>query len=240
MGCSTRSPAVCRKAAERRLGVSFDLGESIGGPHAGGGIRTAGTPLPEARCAVVLCHGRGASADSMLALAAQFHAPETLFLAPQASGFTWYPFSFLAPLHDNEPHLGSALALLGAVVETLVARSVPAERQLLLGFSQGGCLALEFAGRNARRFGGVAGLSAGLIGPPGRQWGFTGRLDGTPVFLGCSDRDPHVPRDRVEESARELERIGGTVDCRIYPGLGHEVNPDELARVQGLIDGLRA
>ena len=187
---------------------------------------------------MVLLHGRGASAEDILSLAGELDAPDVVLVAPDAHQGTWYPFSFLAPLERNEPHLSSALMLVGAIVTALDETGIPPARQLLLGFSQGGCLALEFAGRNARRYGGVAGLSAGLIGPPGRQWAFQGSLDGTPVFLGCSDPDPHIPRERVEESGRELSRIGGAVGVRIYPGLGHAVNRDELARVQELIDGI--
>jgi predicted esterase len=199
---------------------------------------TSGRPVDTAGSAMVLVHGRGASAEDILTLAADLDAPGTVLVAPQADQRTWYPYTFLAPLQRNEPHLSSALALLGAIVTTLDGRGIPPERQLLLGFSQGGCLVLEFSGRNPRRYGGVIGLSAGLIGPVGRQWEFGGSLDGTPVFIGCSDRDPHIPRERVEESARELARIGGAVDAQIYPDLGHTVNRDELDRVQRLIERL--
>jgi predicted esterase len=209
-------------------------------PHGGAAALTAGAPLEEARAAMVLVHGRGASADDILMLREEWSAEGFAFVAPQATGSTWYPYTFLAPLEQNEPHLSSGLALLGAIVDELGDRGIPAERQILLGFSQGGCLALEFAGRFARRRGGVAGLSAGLIGPPGRQWSFTGSLEQTPVFLGCSDTDPHIPRERVEESATELRRIGGNVESRIYPALGHTINRDELAHVQRMIDGLSA
>lgn len=210
----------------------------VNGPHAGARILRAGGPPAEAGRAVVFVHGRGGRAEDMFALAEALEAPSTLFVAPEAANHTWYPNRFLAPLAQNEPHLSSALALLGAVVAELEEAGIPAARQILLGFSQGGCLVLEFAGRNARRWGGVVGLSAGLIGPPGHQWAFAGSLGGTPVFLGCSDRDPHVPEERLRESARELERIGGAVDLRIYPGMGHTVNRDELDRVQGLLDGI--
>jgi predicted esterase len=219
-----------------RLGLAAR--ESIPGPHRDAEVLAAGADVSEARAAVVLCHGRGATAGDILALGGELETAGAVFMAPQAAGLTWYPYRFLAPLRDNEPHLSSALALLGAIVGELDRRGIPADRQVLLGFSQGGCLALEFAGRNARRWGGVVGLSAGLIGPPGRSWDFPGSLAGTPVFLGCSDLDPHVPRERVEESARELARIGGAVDTRIYPGLGHTVNRDELARVQAILDGI--
>jgi predicted esterase len=168
----------------------------------------------------------------------EWSAPGFTFVAPQAADSTWYPRTFLAPLEENEPHLSSGIALLRAIVDELGDRGISADRQILLGFSQGGCLVLEFAGRSARRWGGVAGLSAGLIGPPGRQWSFTGSLDQTPVVLGCSDTDPHIPRGRVEESAAELRRIGGKVELRIYPALGHTINRDELAHVQRIIDGV--
>ncbi len=215
---------------------SLALRRSIPGPHGSARVVTAGAPITKAHSAMVLCHGRGASAEDMLGLAALLEAPATIFVAPQAPQFTWYPRRFLAPLEENEPHLSSALALLGAIVEEIEDRGIPPRRQVLLGFSQGGCLALEFAGRHPRRYAGVVGLSAGLIGPPGRPWNFAGSLDGTPVFLGCSDRDPHIPRDRLEESARELQRIGGEVELQIYPGLGHTTNREELDRVQRILD----
>jgi predicted esterase len=216
------------------------LSSEVPPPHGDAIIRTAGTPLKEARAAMVLVHGRGASAEDILMLREEWSAAGFAFVAPQAAGSTWYPYTFLAPLEQNEPHLSSAIALLGAIVDELGLRGIPAERQILLGFSQGGCLVLEFAGRFARRWGGVAGLSAGLIGPPGRRWNFTGSLDRTPFFLGCSDTDPHIPRERVEESAAELRRISGEVELRIYPALGHTINRDELAHVQRIIDGLSA
>jgi len=212
------------------------LSREVPPPHGGTTILTVGAPLTEARAAMVLVHGRGATAGDLVALREEWSAAGFTFVAPQAAGFTWYPHSFLAPLEQNEPHLSSGLALLGAIVDELGDRGIPPERQILLGFSQGGCLVLELAGRFARRWGGVAGLSAGLIGPPGRKWNFMGSLDQTPVFLGCSDTDPHIPRGRVEESAAELRRIGGEVELRIYPGLGHTINRDELAHVQRIID----
>lgn len=207
-------------------------------PHGGQPIFLAGAPLAAAQRAMVLVHGRGSTARDILELRHEWRAPHVAFVSPQAADSTWYPYRFLAPLTRNEPHVSSALALLEAISVELGHRGLPPERQILLGFSQGGCLTLEFAGRNARRWCGVVGLSAGLIGPPGRRWSFAGSLNQTPVFLGCSDSDPHIPRERVEESAAELERIGGHVDLRIYPGLGHTINRDELDRVQRIIDGV--
>jgi predicted esterase len=218
--------------------MSFAVDANVPGPHAGARVITAGPRVSEADAAIVLVHGRGASAEDILGLASELRLGNVALIAPQANQSTWYPYSFLAPLERNEPHLSSALALLRAITEALDRDGVPPSRQFLLGFSQGGCLALEFAGRHARRYGGVIGLSAGLIGPVGRSWQFAGSLEAAPVFLGCSDRDPHIPRERVEESGRELERIGARVEMRIYPGLGHTVNRDELDRVQRIVDGM--
>ena len=218
----------------------LSLTRAVPPPHGGATILLSGSRVEDARGAMLLVHGRGATADDIIALREEWSAEGFAFVAPQAAESTWYPRTFLAPLDQNEPHLSSGLALLGAIVDELSDRGIPAERQILLGFSQGGCLTLEFAGRFARRRGGVVGLSAGLIGPPGRRWDFSGSLDRTPTFLGCSDTDPHIPRARVEESAAELKRIGGEVDLRIYPALGHTVNRDELSHVQGIIDRLGA
>jgi predicted esterase len=208
------------------------------GPHQGQPVLTAGEPLDRARAAMILVHGRGASAEDILTLARELDGTGFAFLAPQAAGHTWYPNSFLAPLPSNEPGLSSGLAAIAALLERLGGAGIAPDRTILLGFSQGACLALEFAARNARRYGGVAGLSGGLIGPDGTPRDYSGALDGTPVFLGCSDVDPHIPAARVRESAAILRRLGGEVTDRLYPGLGHAVNPDELAAVQGLMEAL--
>ena len=209
-------------------------------PHAGQPLLTAGAPLERAPAAVVMIHGRGASADDILALAEELDRPDLAYLAPQAAGNTWYPFRFLEPIARNEPYLSSALGVVGAVVARAGTAGIPPERVVLLGFSQGACLALEYAARHARRYGGVVGLSGGLIGPDGTPRDYPGSLAGTPVFLGCSDVDPHIPVERVHESAAVLRRLGGAVDARIYPGLGHTVNRDELAAVRELLAPLAA
>jgi len=203
--------------------------------HRGQPVLAAGRPLADAGAAMVLVHGRGGSAEDILGFAADLDRPELAYLAPQAAGHSWYPYSFLAPLEQNEPGLSSALDQLGALVAHLEHAGIPAERIVLLGFSQGACLSLEFAARNARRYGGVVALSGGLIGPPGTPRDYPGGLNGTPVFLGCSDRDPHIPKDRVDESAKVFERMGAAVTERIYPGMGHTVNEDELDFVRGLL-----
>lgn len=214
--------------------------QQLSGPHAGAQVHAAGTPLAEAKAAMIMIHGRGASAREILSLRQLWQAEGIAYLAPQAAGATWYPQRFMEPLDSNEPWLSSALALLAGLVARVGDAGIPPERVILLGFSQGACLATEFAARNARRWGGVVGLSGGLIGPAGTPRDYPGSLDATPVFLGCSDVDFHIPKDRVIESAEILERLGGEVDMRLYPGMGHEVNQDEIAWVQSLVSSLTA
>ncbi len=204
-------------------------------PHRGQPVLTAGVPLAEAAGAMLMVHGRGGSADEILQLRHELARSDIAYLAPQAAGQTWYPYSFLAPLEQNEPGLSSGLAALSALLGSVTTSGMPSERIFLLGFSQGACLALEYAARNPRRLGGVFGLSGGLIGPPGTPRDYEGSLEGTAVFLGCSDVDPHVPLERVLESARVFSRLGGVVTERIYPGLGHTVNRDEIGIIQELM-----
>jgi predicted esterase len=210
----------------------------MGGPHKIQNVVAAGAPLETAKAALILVHGRGATAESMLPLAEALGRKDIAYIAPQATGSTWYPYSFLAPLEANEPWLSSALALLGEIVAQLGAENFPPERIALAGFSQGACLSTEFVARNARRYGLVAGLSGALIGPPGMPRDYKGSLHGTPVFLGCSDIDPHIPLARVQETAAALSALGAEVDERIYPGMGHNVNDDEIAAVKAMLEKL--
>jgi phospholipase/carboxylesterase len=203
-------------------------------------LLAVGEPLKTARAAMVLIHGRGATADSILSLADALDRPGFAFLAPQAPGNAWYPNSFLAPLDSNEPYLTRALETVGATIKQLEDAGIPAERTILLGFSQGACLALEYAARNARRYGGLAGLSGGLIGPDGTPRDYAGSLAGTPVFLGCSDVDFHIPAARVRESAAVLRDLGGDVTDILYPGMGHTVNQDEIDHVRAIMASLSA
>jgi glyoxalase family protein len=196
---------------------------------------TAGPPPWEANAALILVHGRGGSAREMLRLAREIADGTVACVAPQASGHTWYPYSFLSPLDQNEPGLSSGLAVLEALVRETIEAGVPRKRVALLGFSQGACLALEFVARSAGRYGGVIGLSGGLIGPPGTPRDYPGSLNATPILLGCSDVDPHIPLERVEETATVLTGLGGEVTKRIYPGLGHTVNRDELDRARAML-----
>ena len=208
-------------------------------PHRGTEEVWFGPSLEEAQSAVVLIHGRGDSSRGILALAPEFQAPRTTFLAPQAAGFSWYPYSFLSEVESNEPWLSSALDRVEAAVAA-VASVIPEERIVLMGFSQGACLVLEFATRHTRRYGGLVAFSGGLIGPDGTPRDYAGSLKGTPVFLGCSDIDPHIPVGRVHESAHVLEGLGGEVEERIYPGMGHTINGDEITWVSSMLNALSA
>ena len=212
----------------------------MNGPHQGQQVAAAGTPLHEAHGAMGMVHGRGATAASILTLAEPLYRDRFAYLAPQASGNTWYPQSFLAPMQNNQPGIDSGLRAISEVLERIAAARIPLERTILLGFSQGACLASEYMARNARLYGGLAALSGGLIGPPGTPRDYAGTLDGTPVFLGCSDVDSHIPAERVEESAEVFERLGAVVTKRIYPGMGHTVNEDEIVHVQAMMDAVLA
>jgi len=212
--------------------------DALQGPHQGQPIRMAGEPVSRARAALLMLHGRGARAENMLSLVNELDQPGFAYLAPQAAGDTWYPDRFLAPLEQNEPWLSSALAFLRAVLEEVTGAGLPYEQVILLGFSQGACLALEFAARNARRYGGVVGWSGALIGPEDTPREYKGSLVGTPVFLGCSAADFHVPKERVHDTKQVLTRLGGAVTERLYPNMGHTVNQDELDFVRGMMRGL--
>jgi phospholipase/carboxylesterase len=210
------------------------------GPHQGQPVQRAGEPLDRASAAMVMIHGRGATAEDILELAAEFKQSGFAYLAPQAAQHSWYPNSFLAPMSSNEPGLSSGLAVIAALLEQLADAGIPTESTILLGFSQGACLALEFAARNARRYGGLVGLSGGLIGPDGTPRNYGGSLEDTPVFLGCSDSDFHIPRERVEQSAEVLQQLGGNVTAKLYPRMEHTVNRDEIRAVQGMMVDVKA
>ncbi len=224
-------------------------------PHDAQPLARLGAPLDRAGAAVVLVHGRGDSARGILGLAAEIDRPDLAWLAPQAAGGAWYPQSFLAPLDANEPGLSSGIAAVLRAVTEAEAAGIPRSRIVLGGFSQGACLALETAARHAGRWGGVVALSGGLLGTgPGpadaprllgmggsyaeKAFGYSGSLSGTPVFVGCSDVDPHIPLARVERTASEMARLGAEVDARVYPGMGHTVNRDEIDAVRQMLGGV--
>src|SRR4029077_7096144 len=216
--------------------VTFET-KSMAGPHEGQPVLRAGEPLGQARAWMILFQGRGGGAADIMTIAAEVMFPGVAYLAPQAAGSAWYPYPFTAPLEANEPYLSSALDVLSSLMAE-VEMSVPAGRLVLLGFSQGACLALEFAARHARRFGGVVGLSGGLIGPDGTPRDYPGSFELTPVFLGCSDVDPHIPKARVIETGGLFEGMGADLTLRLYPGMGHTVIPDELEAVRAIVEGV--
>lgn len=205
------------------------------GPHQGLPVLTAGEPLASARAAMILVHGRGATAADILLLAEELARPGFAYLAPEAAGNTWYPNSFLAPLASNEPGLSSGLALIASLLDRVSEAGIPPERVVIVGFSQGACLSLEFVARHARHYGGVLGLSGGLIGPDGTSRDYPGSLVGTPIFLGCSDIDPHIPKERVLLSAGVLQALGGQVTAKLYPRMGHTINRDEILIARGIV-----
>jgi phospholipase/carboxylesterase len=197
---------------------------------------TAGVPLEEAKKVMILVHGRGGSAQDILSLRQHINGEGFAFVAPQATNNTWYPYSFMAPMIENEPYLSSALEVLGSLHGRLQADyNIKSTQIYWLGFSQGACLTLEFIARNATIYGGVFGLSGGLIGPPETPRNYDGDLAQTPVFLGCSDRDSHIPKSRVEESADVFGRLGATVTMKLYPNFPHSINEDELSVVNSLL-----
>ena len=198
--------------------------------------RTAGASLDDANAAVVLVHGRGATAHSILGMAQEFERGDVAYLAPQATGNEWYPQSFLAPVEQNEPGRTAGLEAIDRIVDRVVEADVGLDSLLVLGFSQGGCLATEYAATHPRRYGGVVALSGGLIGA--ELSGYEGHMAGTPVFLGCSDVDPHIPLERVHETRDTFETLGADVEERIYEGMGHGINRDEVDYVTAMIDDL--
>jgi predicted esterase len=206
-----------------------------GDPHAGQPVLTGGPKPADARLTMILVHGRGGSAEDILALARELRLEDVAYLAPRAAGNTWYPYSFLAPIPQNEPWMSSAFRLLSRLVDSLHDDGVDSRRIAWLGFSQGACLTLEYVARHARPYAGVFALSGGLIGPPGTPREYAGSLAGTPVFVGCSDIDPHIPLERLRESAEVFRRMGASVDERIYPGMGHTVNQDELGAIGAIL-----
>lgn len=209
-------------------------------PHRNQPVLVSGRSLNSAKAAVVLVHGRGASATDILSLAHELDLPELAYLAPQAAGHTWYPCSFLAPIAQNQPWLNSALNFLGEAVERASAARIPRDKVAIVGFSQGACLATEFVARNATEYGGLVAFTGGLIGPPGTSFTYTGDLSGTPCFFGAGDPDPHVPWERVRESASVFSALGGVVTLRRYPGLPHTINQDEIEQARQLLSRLVA
>jgi phospholipase/carboxylesterase len=208
-------------------------------PHANQPVVYAGAPLDDAEALLIMVHGRNAAPKNILELIERFDRPRIACAAPAAAGGTWYPNGFMTPRAGNEPGLSSALHMLNTLVNSAVARGMPAHRIVLLGFSQGACLTSEFVLRHPRRYGGAVLFSGGLIGPPGTTWDdVTADYNAMPVFLGCSDVDGHIPKERVLDTAAVFRRLGATVTCTLYPGMGHLVNDDEITQLQQILDAV--
>jgi phospholipase/carboxylesterase len=205
-------------------------------------VSTWGVPLDKAPAAVIMIHGRGADSADMLGLARAFGRPDLAYLAPDAAGHTWYPLSFMAPREQNEPWLSSALRLIESIVSSVLATErIPAEKIVLSGFSQGACLSSEFVLRHPRRYGGLIAFSGGLIGPPGTAWDdLSGQVsyDGMPAFFGCSDVDPHIPKERVIETDAVYSKLNAKVTRKLYPGMPHTIIDDEVVEARKILDAV--
>jgi predicted esterase len=192
-------------------------------------------PLADARAAVIILHGRGADAMDILGLAHEFDVPHVAYLAPDAARNAWYPDRFMQPIANNEPWLTSALAFVQRTVQQARDAGIPDNRIVLSGFSQGACLALEYAARNAQRYGGVIAYAGGLIGPDDTPRDYPGDFAGTPVFIGVGDQDFHIPVKRSSASAEVFERMGAKVDLRVYAGLPHTIVDDQIRAGRAII-----
>ena len=204
-------------------------------PHREQPVAAMGKLIKESRGVAVMAHGRGHDTDDILGVAERIGEESFAYLAPAAADSSWYPYSFLEPIEKNEPHLSHALEVLDSLVYELLEKGVPRRQIVLAGFSQGACLAAEYAARNAARYGGILLFTGGLIGPLGTRWDYGGSFDGTPIFLGTSDVDEFVPEERVRASAEVFERMGANVALRVYPGMDHVVNDDEIAAAKKIL-----
>ena len=204
-------------------------------PHENQQIIFEGAEINSAKSAIILIHGRGATAESILTLTNEFKNDNYIYAAPQANGNTWYPYSFLSPVEANEPGLSSGLKVIDDLIKKLNASGILDNEIIILGFSQGACLSLEYSARNAKKYKAVIGLSGGLIGEKINKNNYSGSFDKCPIFLGCSNIDPHIPEERVNESAEILEEFGASVTKRIYKNMGHTINQDEINFVKSIM-----
>ncbi|RFM31762.1 alpha/beta hydrolase [Chitinophaga silvisoli] len=198
-------------------------------------IVTAGVPLAQAKKALIMIHGRGASAQDIISLAGYLNVGDYALLAPQASGHTWYPYSFMAPVAQNEPGLSSAIEVINSIVDDVLKAGIPASNIYFMGFSQGACLTLEYVTRHAQPYGGVVAFTGGLIGAELNLANYHGDFGGSPVFIGSSDPDMHVPVTRVRESEAVIKKMGADITVKIYPGMGHTVSQDEVETANRLV-----
>lgn len=204
-------------------------------PHQNQPVYAAGEKMDSATSALILLHGRGATAEDILSLSPVLTQPGLAFLAPQAEGYTWYPNRFLFPVEQNEPHLSAALGVVDKLVKHVEELGITSEKIFIGGFSQGACLASEYVIRNPKKYGGLLVFSGGYIGALNGDRQAEGNLQGTPVFIGCSDIDPHIPLQRVNDTTALLKAMGADVTERIYPNMGHSINDEEIELARALI-----
>jgi phospholipase/carboxylesterase len=198
-------------------------------------IHIAGTPVEKARQAIIMIHGRGATAHSIISLERYLNLSDTAIYAPQATNNSWYPYSFLSPVEDNQPCLDSALEIIGSLVEEIVSKGISHDKVYFLGFSQGACLTLEYAARNGRYYAGIIAFTGGLIGEQLEKDNYKGDFNNTPVLITTGDPDPHVPLKRVEESAGILSRLNAEVNLKVYKGRPHTITDEEIQLAQALL-----
>jgi phospholipase/carboxylesterase len=198
-------------------------------------IVTTGKEITPASKVLIMLHGRGGSAEDILSLSGHLNVKDYALIAPQATNNTWYPYSFLAPPTQNEPWLSSALHLVRQIVDELLSKGVTTENIYFTGFSQGACLTLEFVTRNADKYGGIAAFTGGLIGDKIYNENYKGDFQNTPVFVGTSDPDPHIPVERIYATTNILKRMNAAVTEKIYTNMGHTINQDEIDQVNKLI-----
>jgi len=205
-------------------------------PHENSPIYSTGAKLEEATAAMILLHGRGATADDILSLSTHLDYPGFTYLAPQAEGYTWYPNRFIFPVEQNEPYLSSALDLVDRLVKHVEQAGIPTDKIFIGGFSQGACLSSEYMIRSPKRYGGLLVFSGGYIGPLNWDREPNGDLNNTPVFIGCSDVDPHIPLQRVHQTTKLLEAMGAQVTEKIYPRMGHTINDEEIEHTRSIVE----
>ena len=198
-------------------------------------IITRGKKIPGAKKALIMLHGRGGTAEDILGFAAHLNVDEYALFAPEATGNSWYPLSFLALPEQNEPWLSSAINLIKELVDDIIAGGIPADNIYFTGFSQGACLSLEFVARHATKYGGVAAFTGGLIGNKIYQENYSGDFKGTPVFIGSRDPDMHVPVERIHATTQILQNMHADVTEKIYKNMGHTINEDEIEHANRLI-----
>ncbi len=208
------------------------------GPHQNQKVYTTGKDLGEAQAAMILIHGRGASAPSILDLANLLQHPDMAYLAPQAANSTWYPYSFLSPIPQNEPGISSGLQVIGDLIEQIESAGIPRHKIIIAGFSQGACLSSEYIARNPDRYGGLLAFSGGVIGPLDMERNDSGDLKGMPVFIGCSDNDFHIPVVRVNQTADIFTKLNAEVNKKIYPNMGHTIIQDEIDQALNIVESI--